>query len=335
MTIHPAFYETEKLTQNINALDTLKKGLKTLIYAGACLGLLYSSVADAVTLKTETVLEDEYLRLGDVFEGVTAHEDFVLAPAPAPGKKMILNAYALNQIAVSFGLPWKASNPFEHAEFKRSATVINASMIEDVILRKAQSDFQVKDAKVELSNSRTEFIIDRKFGHRIDITSFNYSPSQGLFDATIKLANDDEVNVSGRLIKMVEVPVLTTRLRNGDVISTQMVTWTQVPETMISSSTILDPAKIIGMTPRRSVRDGELVTDADLTAPLIVEKGEFVTMMLSNGRLNVTAKGRALDNGAKGDIIRIMNKSSNKVVEGRVTAPQTVSIDVGSPNVIF
>ena len=51
--------------------------------------------------------------------------------------------------------------------------------------------------------------------------------------------------------------------------------------------------------------------------------------------IQLTAKGRALDNGSKGETIRIVNKSSNKIVEGTVTAPQTVSVETGNPSAIF
>ncbi len=55
----------------------------------------------------------------------------------------------------------------------------------------------------------------------------------------------------------------------------------------------------------------------------------MVTMTLETGQMQLTAQGRALDNGAAGDVVRIMNTSSNQVIEGVVQGLRTVS--VGTP----
>ncbi|MBK67093.1 MAG: flagella basal body P-ring formation protein FlgA [Rickettsiales bacterium] len=337
MTIHPAFYETNTINFSGRTLNTMKKTFKTMLYATAVIGALYSGIAQAsaIALKSEATIQDEYLRLGHIFSGLDNHEDYILAQAPAPGKKLILNAYSLNQIAASFGLNWKTANAFEHFEVKRDATLIDAKLIEDVVAEHVKESLNLENIEVELSNSRLEYVIDKKFGKRLDVADLNFDSTRGFFDAKIKLANGDEEQVAGRIIQMVEVPVLATRLRQGDIISNSMIKWVNVPSNAISSNTILDAKDIVGMTPRRFVRENDLITDTDIAAPLIVEKGDFVTMILSNGRLQLTAKGRALDNGSKGETIRIVNKSSNKIVEGTVTAPQTVSVETGNPSAIF
>jgi flagella basal body P-ring formation protein FlgA len=62
----------------------------------------------------------------------------------------------------------------------------------------------------------------------------------------------------------------------------------------------------------------------------MVKKGEMVTLTLRNSKLALTLQGKALQGGAEGDVVRVLNTASNQVVEGIVTGPQTVSVKAPS-----
>ena len=53
-----------------------------------------------------------------------------------------------------------------------------------------------------------------------------------------------------------------------------------------------------------------------------------------SGTLTLIARGRALESGAIGDTIDIMNPRSNRTVQGTIEGPNTVRIDaMGAPRV--
>ena len=52
-------------------------------------------------------------------------------------------------------------------------------------------------------------------------------------------------------------------------------------------------------------------------------------IVLQFGNMSLTAQGRAVEDGAKGDTIRVLNTTSNRQVEGIVVAPDTVSVSIG------
>ena len=64
----------------------------------------------------------------------------------------------------------------------------------------------------------------------------------------------------------------------------------------------------------------------DVAAPQVVKKGDTVTVTLKTNALNLTMQGRALQNGAEGDTVRIINTASNRTVDAIVTGPQTVTV---------
>jgi flagella basal body P-ring formation protein FlgA len=53
-------------------------------------------------------------------------------------------------------------------------------------------------------------------------------------------------------------------------------------------------------------------------------------MILESPGLLLTAKGQALEDGAKGETIRIMNTQSNRTIEAVVTAAGTARVSTSS-----
>ena len=65
----------------------------------------------------------------------------------------------------------------------------------------------------------------------------------------------------------------------------------------------------------------------DVQAPQVVSRGELVVMTFQRGALTLTAQGKALENGAKGDVIRIVNANSSRTLEARVTGDGEVQVE--------
>ena len=82
------------------------------------------------------------------------------------------------------------------------------------------------------------------------------------------------------------------------------------------------------MTPRRVIFEDKPIKIEDIEAPRIVKRGENVTMVFKEGPLVLTAQGKALEFGAKGDAIRVTNLTSSRTVEAIVTGEKEVSVSV-------
>jgi len=104
------------------------------------------------------------------------------------------------------------------------------------------------------------------------------------------------------------------------------IEWTQVHAGRLNGTVILDAAGLIGMTPRRLLRPGVPVRASDVEEPVIVSKGSLVTIAVRTDLMTLTARGRAIEDGAQGKAIRIMNVQSKKVVEAVVVDAGTVVV---------
>lgn len=96
------------------------------------------------------------------------------------------------------------------------------------------------------------------------------------------------------------------------------------PESVPGAIETLDDA--VGLEARATIFAGRPLTAGDLTQPAVVERNGLVEMIYDQGGLTILAEGRALNRGAPGDRIRVMNLASRMTVTGTVAGPGRVSV---------
>lgn len=77
---------------------------------------------------------------------------------------------------------------------------------------------------------------------------------------------------------------------------------------------------------RRALAPGEVVRLPEVELPYLVRQGNLVRIFARRGTLFITAVGKALDSGRKGEAIRILNVDSNKTIQGRVVEKAAVEV---------
>lgn len=143
------------------------------------------------------------------------------------------------------------------------------------------------------------------------------------------------LHLDGRYEEMAQVPVLKRRMQNGDVIGKDDIEWSREPLSHIHKTTICDAKELIGKSPRRMISQDRPVRADEVASPTLITKGSQVTLLFTSPNLQITTLGEALENGAKGDVIRIRNVTSKSIIQGtvetgnrvRVNAPETTSAE--------
>lgn len=298
--------------------------------------VVLSGAANAATApRTEVTVKSDNITVGDIFEDAGTHEAYVLAPAPAPGRTTVLDAASLNRIARAFGFSWRAQSPYDKTVIRRAATVISADQITQA-LKSALAEKGIEGRfDVELYNRALSFTMPGEISPALEVGSLEYDPARTEFQATVSVpaaaqAGGKPFHVSGRVHRLVDVPVLSRRLRNGDLIGKDDLQSVEMRLSDIDPSIVTDPAKLVGQTPRRGLSELRPVRIEEIQQPVAVAKGDMVTMMLSNKSLNLITQGRALESGAAGETVRIVNPSSNQVVEAVITGIKQVVVQPAS-----
>ncbi|WP_029008968.1 flagellar basal body P-ring formation chaperone FlgA [Azospirillum halopraeferens] len=161
------------------------------------------------------------------------------------------------------------------------------------------------------------------------VENLYYSPVGGRFAAELVIPGTQpavRLPVAGRAFGVVEVPVLARRVMPGDTIAAEDVTWIEVRAEHAGSDVAARETDVVGMTPKRGVPVNQPVRLRDIQSPRLVDKGSFVTITLTTANLTLTARGKALQDGGRGEVIRVVNTQSNRIVEATVAGPNVVAV---------
>ncbi len=89
---------------------------------------------------------------------------------------------------------------------------------------------------------------------------------------------------------------------------------------------VSDPDRLIGRAAKRMLAAQEPIQVAAVAPTVLVPKNSIALARVLSGRVLITMEGKALDDGAQGDTIRVANPRSNKIVQGIVTGPGEVTL---------
>ncbi len=85
----------------------------------------------------------------------------------------------------------------------------------------------------------------------------------------------------------------------------------------------------IGMQLKQQIAPGQPIGQAELMRPALVQKSATVLMLLDSPGIALTAQGQAMEPGAIGERIRVLNPVSRAVVEAEVVGPGRVRVTPG------
>jgi flagella basal body P-ring formation protein FlgA len=122
----------------------------------------------------------------------------------------------------------------------------------------------------------------------------------------------------------VDTPVLSRAVDKGQLLSE--TDFTLAPLGAGAARGAVAVAEASGMEAARRLQAGAPVRATDLIRPQLVRRGEPVTITVVDGGLRITAQGRALSNGAAGDLVRVVNLSSSRTLDGIVEKAGVVRI---------
>lgn len=283
-------------------------------------------------LQTDTVtVNDDVVRLGDLFQGLDEKADRAVAYAPAPGRRAVFDARWLYRAAQAHALDWRPQSLRDRVRVERASTVIDREEIEQHVLDAlADEGVDIDRATVRLSNRTLRLHLPADTEPEVSVEDVTYDARRSRFSAVIAViadgADDRRLRVSGQLQRMVDVPVLARRLARGELISADDVRWISQSSRGLRRNVIMSAEDLVGFETKRALSAGSPVNAADVRPPIAVGKGDLVTIQFRTARMHLTARGQALENGGRGDLIRVTNLQSRQIVEAVVRGPGVVAV---------
>lgn len=138
--------------------------------------------------------------------------------------------------------------------------------------------------------------------------------------------NLSPVVLSGNYDVQEQIPTLLHTVRAGETITADDIGYTNQPARFLRSDIITDPKAIVGKSPKHSISQNRPIRQDEIENPAIMHKGTRVTMLYRSGNLEIRTVGEALDNGAKGDVVRVKNLASKSVIDATVESGDLVRV---------
>ncbi len=132
------------------------------------------------------------------------------------------------------------------------------------------------------------------------------------------------INIS----KMQDAAVARHPLSRGRVLSEDDIIFTKIDILRQHHGVFTQLDDLVGNVIKRSVREGDVYTPSMLRMAEVVKRGQGVLIVAKKGTLQVQMRGVAQKAGAIGDIIKVQNVNSKRVVEAEI-------IDVGQVKVVL
>ncbi|MCY1273142.1 flagella basal body P-ring formation protein FlgA [compost metagenome] len=85
------------------------------------------------------------------------------------------------------------------------------------------------------------------------------------------------------------------------------------------------PEDVLGMSAKRRIRADQALSPGLLASPLLVRRGQQVKILASHAGIQASTLGEALQNGQQGEVIKVRNLSSEKVIKAKVLEAGLVS----------
>jgi len=133
------------------------------------------------------------------------------------------------------------------------------------------------------------------------------------------------IYISVKTVLLRKVLVSNTTITRGELITKDKV---QLVEREIKNNKYLTKlSDISNHSARRTIRPYQIIHSSMLQKALLVHKKESVLIYAQSRSIRVSMQGIALKNGRKNEMIKVRNKSSNKIIEALVIDRGVVAVN--------
>lgn len=148
------------------------------------------------------------------------------------------------------------------------------------------------------------------------------------FTVTVKCHGDKPwtVYVPVKVLSYVSVKVATRPLARGISVQESDISTEKREVSRLRSGYFVSAENLIGRIPKRSLPKGVVISPNDLTSHKVIRRGGKVSILAKFHGVAVRMPGKALSDGAQGEMIKVENLSSKRVIDAIAIKPGIVEV---------
>jgi flagella basal body P-ring formation protein FlgA len=292
----------------------------------------------APRLKELVTVSSEIVRIGDLVENAGAAADVPVFRAPDLGQTGAVPVDRIAEALRPYDVTGVDTGGLTEVVVTRLSRALTHKDITERIARAVAGQYGLGDAQnigVVLDREIRVLHVEPTVAGDLMVSRMSVDQRTGRFDISFELpgsamARRSSLRFTGSVTETVEAATLTRSLRPGDVIKASDVVVERRPKLELHNDGI-PRDQAVGMAAKSQLRSGQALRADDLIRPQIIQRNEAVTITYEVPGIMLTVRGKAVEAGAMGDVIGVLNIQSTRNVQATVTGPGRVSIAATSP----
>ena len=294
-------------------------------------------VIAAPTLRASVTVTSDVVRVGDLIDNAGSAALIPVYRSPDLGTTGALPVAHVLSVLRAKQVIGVMTGDIREVQVTRLARTLANKDLENAVASALERRFGLGDAAnitVTFDRGVADMRLDASNTGALQPVATRYDARGGRFDIAFEINNDNnpaptKLRFTGTAIETVEVAVLTRDIDRADLLKSSDVTLERRPKAEVTGEAA-SRDRTIGMQLRRPMRAGTPIRVADIVKPDFVQRDQNVTIIYQVPGLYLTTRGKAIESGAEGDTVSVLNLQSKRTLTGVVTGRGQITVQGAS-----
>jgi flagella basal body P-ring formation protein FlgA len=289
------------------------------------------------TLRASITITSDVVRVGDLVDNAGPAGQIAVYRSPDLGTTGALPVASVLSVLRAKQVIGVMTGDIREVQVTRLARNLASKDIESAVASALERRFGLGDAAniaVTFDRGVTDMRLDASSTGALQPVATRYDARNGRFDIAFEIGNGNNLSptklrFTGTAVETVEVAVLTRDIERTETLKASDVALERRPKAEVTGEAATRD-RTIGMQLRRPMRAGTPIRIADVIKPDFVQRDQNVTIIYQVPGLYLTTRGKAIDSGAEGDTVSVLNVQTKRTLTGVVTARGQVTVQGAS-----
>ncbi|MDN3274799.1 flagellar basal body P-ring formation chaperone FlgA [Frankia sp. RB7] len=292
------------------------------------------------TLRASVTVTSDVVRVGDLIENAGSAALIAVYRSPDLGTTGALPVAQVLGVLRAKQVIGVMTGDIKEVQVTRLARTFANKDLENAVASALERRFGLGDAAnitVTFDRGISDMRLDASNTGALQPVATRYDARSGRFDLAFEISNDSnptptKLRLTGTAIETVEVAVLTRDIERSEMLKSSDVAQERRPKAEVPGEAATRD-RTVGMQLRRPMRAGTPIRVADIVKPEFVSRDQSVTVIYQVPGIYLTTRGKAIESGAEGDTVSVLNLQTKRTLTGVVTARGQVTVQGASQSV--
>ena len=291
----------------------------------------------APTLRASVTVTSDVVRVGDLVDNAGSAAQIPVYRSPDLGTTGALPVAQVLNVLRAKQVIGVMTGDIREVQVSRLARTLANKDLENAVASALDHRFGLGDAAnitVTFDRGISDMRLEASNTGALQPVATRYDARGGRFDISFEINNDNNpaptrLRLTGTAIETIEVAVLTRDIDRTETLKSSDVAQERRPKAEVTGEAALRE-RAIGMQLRRPMRAGTPIRVADIAKPEFVSRDQSVTVIYQVPGIYLTTRGKAIEAGAEGDTVSVLNLQTKRTLTGVVTGRGQVTVQGAS-----